>query len=99
MEYSGPVVLPAATVVARGDTVLVYAQNANLPPNTYISQVDYLYTNVGSVEMSSQFIGGSGTNVPAMPGWSVVLLAGALVLGAMVMQRRHARMTAEVPAK
>lgn len=56
MSYSGPVAVVAAAVAAQGDMVLVRAQDMQLAAPPTITQVDYRYTNISSIEMTSQFV-------------------------------------------
>jgi len=85
MKYSGPVTVPAATVVAFGDSILVSAQNAHAHPS--ITQVDYRFRNIPTVEMTSQFVG--PVQIPAIPlGGMVALVVLAIVGGAILLRSR-----------
>src|ERR1041385_7009467 len=78
MEYPGPVSVPAATVVVIGDHFLIHAQDAQIAPSTSITQIDYQFKNIPTIEMASIFVGsnarrfssfcpGDGTQVTPCP--------------------------------
>lgn len=93
MEYPGPIAVSAAAVVAFGDTVLIRAQDARTASPPSITQVDYLFRNMDSIEMTSQLVGGSAQLIPALSEWGVIiltmLLAGSAVLRLRHVARRH----------
>lgn len=75
MEYPGPVVLPAAAVVAFGDYVLIHAQDAQVSPSTVITSVEYRFKNIDPIEVASEFAGPSNVGVVPHPGGQFRLLA------------------------
>jgi hypothetical protein len=75
MEYPGPVVLPAAAVVAFGDYVTVSAQDATSSPGTVFTGVDYRFRNINPIEVVSEFVGPSSTGVASQPQSQFRLLA------------------------
>jgi hypothetical protein len=63
MEYSGPVAVLGAAVVAFGDLILVHAQDARLTSSVVLSHVTHEFTNVGTVDMTAQIVEASPSTV------------------------------------
>lgn len=80
MEYPGPVGVPAAAVVAFGDTVLIHAQDARTASLPSITQVDYRFRNIDFIEMTSQSVGETVEPIPVLPVMPVLSKWGAMVL-------------------
>jgi large repetitive protein len=57
MTYPGPVAVVEAAVVAFGNKVYIHAQDAQTPPSTVLTQVDYRFANFDAIRMTSQFVG------------------------------------------
>jgi len=80
----GPVTIVAAAVVVVGDRIIVQAQDADPSAGSEILRVEYEYSGLPAVELTSAYLGpgaGGPRPVPVLPAPARILLVLALAVG------------------
>jgi len=92
MEYSGPVTVPAAAVVAVGDRILAHAQSFPVGSQAIFGEVSYQYKSVGPIEVTTHLIESPLSSIPTLSSWGVlVITAVILIVGVLLTRGRQGR--------